>query len=225
MSANWQSGIKYLGGSIDEENRFVQKMARQVHDQIEELSRNYNIGLRLRPQHAKMIVGVKNATINIASNISEDLQVGFIKPRLTYPVLIRFSNASAFVQNDTDDDLRGVAVKINFPGNSEQDFLMTNAEQHHAKNALHAMAISLASTKKNKLQVLFDLVKRVGIVDAIKMIKTVKAQMKRPVTSLTTETYWSRAPLRIGDVVVKYRLLAHSKENENEKISCRLRPQ
>ncbi len=121
---------------------------------------------------------------------------------------------------------------------------MTNAEEHHAKDAFEAMSTSVAfstegalremlSTDNKAIQALdgfLELAKRVGAIDAARIILKLKGQMKIPVESLATETYWSRAPLRIGEVVVKYLLSPvvqkvepkKSEENLGEELKQRL---
>lgn len=206
MATDWRSAIRFLGGSREEEARLIEEMTRQVRRVVENFTDD-NHGKRLRPQHAKMLAGIKNAEFRVSPNLAEDLRVGFLKPGASYQALVRFSNAAGVIkEDDAEKDLRGAAIKIKPSEGEVQDFLMTNAEKHHAKNALEAMAISLSFSKENKLAAIADFIKRVGPIDAPRIILTVSRQMKIPVESLATETFWSRAPLRIGEVVVKYRL-------------------
>lgn len=217
--ANWRSAIKFLGGSEEKENELIANMAQEVRRVVESLSEEHK-DVRRRAQHAKMLAGVKNAEFRVSSAIPEDLRVGFLKPGAVYPSVLRFSNASGFIQSDSEPDLRGAAVKIKPPEGKEHDFLMTNAEEHHAENALEAMATSVAFSTEGTLRQLIDadgklihtidgfvaLARRVDPFDAARILIKLSGQMKIPVESLATETYWSRAPLRIGEVVVKYLL-------------------
>ncbi len=208
MKANWQSAISYLGGTEEKERRLFEKMGKQVHEKIRIISKKYNAAPR-RPQHAKMLAGIKNGTFRVLPDLADDLQVGFLKSGLSYPSIVRFSNAAAFYASDDSQDLRGVAIEISpFEGNV-QDFLMTNAECHHARNAIEAMATSLAFSKEgflNKMIGAVDLAAHVGPKEALRIAKTLSKQTRIPVESIATETFWSRAPFRIGEVVVKYRL-------------------
>lgn len=242
--ANQQLPIKFLGDSEEKENELIEQMAQEVRQVVESL-RDENNGVRRRAQHAKMLAGIKNAEFRVSSGIPEDLRVGFLKPGAVYPAIVRFSNAGGFIRaDDSEDDLRGAAIKINPPEGAEHDFLMTNAEEHHAKDAFEAMSTSVAFSTEGALRQMLDadnkaiqaidgfveLAKRVGPIDAARIILTLKRQMKIPVGSLATETYWSRAPLRIGEVVVKYLLSPvvqkvepkESEKNLGEELKQRL---
>ena len=212
--------IKFLGGSEEREKELIEQMAREVREVVESL-RDKETGVRSRAQHAKPLAGIKNAEFRISSGLPDDLRVGFLKPGAVYPAIVRFSNAAGFIRtNDAEADLRGAAIKINPPEGAEHDFLMTNAEEHHAKDAFEAMSTSVAFSTEGALRQMLDadnkaiqaldgfieLARRVGPIDATHILLTLKRQMKIPVESLATETYWSRAPLRIGEVIVKYLL-------------------
>jgi len=221
---DWQSAIKFLGGSEEKENALIAEMAKEVREIVESL-RDSNGGVRGRAQHARASAGIKNAEFRVLPGIPEDLRVGFLKPDASYRAVLRFSNASGLINRaDSEKDLRGVAIKLNPPEGDEHDFLMTNAEEHHARDAFEAMATSVAFSTDGALRQLIDaddariqklvqtldgfreLARRVGKIDATLIILRLSRQMKTPVESLATETYWSRAPLRIGGVVVKYLL-------------------
>ena len=236
--------IKFLGGSEEKEKELIDQMAREVREVVASLS-DKETGARFRAQHAKMLAGIKNAEFRISSGIPDDLRVAFLKPGAVYTAIVRFSNAGGFIRkDDSKEDLRGVAIKINPPEGEEHDFLMTNAAEHHAKDAFEAMCTSVAFSTEGALRQMLDadnkaiqaldgfieLAKRVGPIDATRIVLTLKRQMKIPVESLATETYWSRAPLRIGEVVVKYLLSpviqkVESKESEKnlgEELKRRL---
>ncbi len=224
MKANWRSAISYLGGTEEIERGLFEKMGKQVQQKIKNIAKKYNTAPR-RPQHAKMLAGIKNGTFRVLPDLAEDLQVGFLKSGLAYPAIVRFSNAAAFFTSDDSQDLRGVAIEIlPFEGNV-QDFLMTNAERHHARNAVEAMATSLAFCKEgflNKMIGAAELATHVGPKVALHIIKTLTKQTKIPVESIATETFWSRAPLRIGEVVLKYRLKPAIQKVEPAKSNANL---
>ena len=236
--------IKLLGGSEEKEKELIGRMAREVREVVASLS-DKETGARFRAQHAKMLAGIKTAEFRISSGIPNDLRVAFLQPGAVYPAIVRFSNAGGFIRmDDSEADLRGVGIRINPPGGAEHDFLMTNAEEHHAKDALEAMSTSVAFSTEGALRQMLDadnqaikaldgfieLAKRVGPIDAAHIVLTLKRQMKIPVESLATETYWSRAPLRIGEVVVKYLLSPvtqkvepkESEKNLGEELKRRL---
>ena len=120
-------------------------------------------------------------------------------------------------------DLRGVAIRVSTE-QGDHDFLMTNAEPHHARDAREAMVTIMAGTKKDAVEDLLGeaigkgaffvyLLLHLGLKTARRIADTLKVQTEREVKSLATETYWSRAPIAIGkvpdpeqSVAVKYRL-------------------
>ncbi len=215
-------------------------------DQVKAQVRNLvpqNGGERHRPQHAKMLAGIRDANFIVSADIPVEIQNGFLQPSAVYPTIVRFSNAIGLIRkNDAEPDLRGIAIRIRSKDGKDQDFLMTNAEKHHAKNAVEAMATSFAFSKPGILQridnwfkgsgrgflqsrkkikkidgILTGLVSlsaQVGIGSALRILKTLSSQMKVPVESLATETFWSRAPIRISEYAYKYRLLPNISKSE-----------
>jgi hypothetical protein len=228
---NWQSAIRFLEGSERKEKELIAKMAQEVRQIVDSL-KDKTTGDRHRAQHAKMLAGIRNAEFHVSSGIPQDLRAGFLKPGAVYPAIVRFSNAGGFIKgDDSEEDLRGVAIRITPPEGKEHDFLMTNAEEHHAKDAFEAMSTSVAFSTEGALRQMVDadndaikaldgfieLARRVGPIDAARIILKLKSQMKIPVESLATETYWSRAPLRVSEVVVKYLLSPVVQKVEPEK--------
>jgi catalase len=219
-NTGWQSELAFLGGSQENEARLIDRFVIE----IQEVARTYEKanGRIMRAQHAKMLAGFTNAEFRISSEVPEDLRVGFIRPGETYKAHVRFSNASsAFLQSDASQDLRGVALRVMVDETNYHDFLMTNAEQHHAKDAKEAMATTVAFADTSalaKLKGIVQLVARVGPLAALRIVKTLKQQMQRPVASLATEQFFSRALLAIGAVAVKYKLTPFAEEPAAEAL-------
>ena len=224
----WQSAIKFWGDNPEKEADLFEKMKDEIQRVVEGF-KDDNQGTRRRPQHAKMIAGIKNAEFRMSSNIPEDLRVGFLKPSMVYRTYVRFSSAHGTIKSDSKRDLRGVAIRVKADQPDYHDFLMTNAERHHAKDASEAMATAV-ELSKGVLAGFPGLVKRVGTVSAFRILLTVILQMVRPIKSIAAETYWSRAPLAIGDVAVKYLLKpvsqkskpARSKDKLGEELKHRI---
>jgi len=204
----WHRDLRFLGGSRDSEQALIDR----YEDEIRAVARTYGIdnGAIMRAQHAKMLGGFGKARFRIANDLPEELQIGFLSPGSEYPAEVRFSNASsALASSDADPDLRGVAIRVLIEKDVAMDFLMTNANRHHARDAEEAMATTVAFAVNGpfrKLRGFFRLAFRIGFSDAIRVIRTLKAQMAIPVESLASETYYSRAPLAIDSIAVKYRL-------------------
>jgi hypothetical protein len=79
------------------------------------LNAQYKDVLHLRDTHPKANACVK-ANITVASNLPSNLDIGFLKGKpdgnKTYKAWIRFSNAADHVTADTENDFRGMAIKM-----------------------------------------------------------------------------------------------------------------
>lgn len=218
-------------GSQDKEDEYF----RQFSDEIKKVVTHFAKDNRrpMRGNHAKILAGIVGAQFRVSPDIPSDLSVGFLgeKPENNdfYETTIRFSNASSrFRDDDTLPDLRGIAIRIK-TRQGDHDFLMTNANEHHAKDAREAMAAIMSGIDKDIAEHFFgdgaigreigglpavvELTLHLGLPTAWHIAQTLKKQMTEKVTSLATETYWSRAPIAVGkvpdpqqSVAVKYRL-------------------
>jgi catalase len=62
---------------------------------------------------------------------------------MEYPAIVRFSNTSGkIIKSDDEPDLRGIAIEVKVSDDKHHDFLMTNAEEHHARDAEKAMVFT-----------------------------------------------------------------------------------
>ncbi len=141
--------------------------------------------------------GCLNGTFKVNSDIVDDAKYGVFVPGAEYPVIGRFSNASGTPKSDKAPDMRGFAMKLALPGGETQDFLMTNGPVHFVKNAKQMMAFGKASSE-GWLAVL-------GFFLGHPQAAIVLAKdTLRHVTSMTTESYWSRTPFKIGPKAMKF---------------------
>jgi len=235
---------KLDNGSIEKEEIFFDQIAKQIREVVNHFTPDNN-HVPSRANHAKIIAGFANAIFRVLPSpaFPQDLTVGFLVPGLEYKAILRFSNANGEITgDDSKPDLRGVALRIE-TGSGNQDFLMTNAELHHAKDAREAMITIRAGVEKDIIADMIPdhlpledqiagmfgalpfLVKHLGFKTALRIAGTLKKQMKLKVESISTETFWSRAPLAIGNAMtpaqsaaVKYRLRPAIKKTEQEHI-------
>ncbi len=197
-----------MGGTEAAELLEVQALARLVKTQVGEI-KNDTGREGLRPQHAKHLAVTRAAQFVVAQGLPHDLQVGFLIPGASYVCSVRFSNAGAMILADSEKDLRGCALKVTVADGKMHDFLMTNAEIHHAKTAVEAMWASYGLYRPGKLKKLRGIIAlalKFGPATALRIVGTLSVQVKRPIESLATESYWSRSPYRFGSVVGKFRL-------------------
>lgn len=218
-----EDGEKKPGSKQAQEEIFFDKLREQIMEVVKHYQQD-NDGHLMRANHAKILAGVVGAEFRVSSQISPDLAVGFLQPGRAYKAHVRFSNASGeFTKDDAAPDLRGVAIRV-LTDQGDHDFLMTNADPHHAKDAREAMVTIVAATKKDAAADRFnDIVGNAAFLahlgfhvpkSARRIVKTLRRQLdSHVVNSLAAETYSSRAPIAIGtpttpeqSVAVKYQL-------------------
>jgi catalase len=221
MNTSWKEEYlnaegKKENGSPEAEDIFFDEIAAQIREVVRHFEED-NQGSRRRANHAKILAGFTNAQFKILPFTPETnkLNVGFLQPGRIYTTTVRLSNASGESnEDDTKPDLRGISIRVN-TDDGLQDFLMTNAEPHHARDAREAMIAIRAGVMKDiiadkipdffpgeeglsgALGALPYMVGHMGL-GGFRMASTLKKQMKLKVESLSTETFWSRAPIAIG---------------------------
>ena len=213
----WQE--VYLGGSRAAEDEMIgQQFAPAINRIQRDIRRIEEQSKFKRAQHGSMIAGTKNARFEVLPDIPDDLQVGLFRPGKQYAAHVRFSNAASIEQAGSAPDLRGAAVRVIDDSGNEHDFLMTNAPFSHARDARQFMTIAAAVVRIGRPSALWKvrawrtaaglvrIGRRLGPKEAARVLRTIRAQTSRPVASLATERYWSRAPFAFGPVAVKFML-------------------
>ncbi len=110
---------------------------------------------------------------------------------------------------DTEPDLRGVALRVQVSPEEVHDLLMTNYPVSHARSAYQFVEFAKATAggRVSRVLGLLKLVRLFGLHEVIRMLRNVMTGRKRTVTSVATETYWSRGAMRWGpDLAVRYLL-------------------
>ncbi|MDZ4833563.1 MAG: hypothetical protein SGJ27_07260 [Candidatus Melainabacteria bacterium] len=213
---------QFLGGSPESELAFL----KQAMDDINLVQRrNKKTGgakTEARAFHAKIHAGIDNAEYVVMDNIPYELQGGILVPGARYRTDVRLSSASGLIQPDTKGDLRGLAARVN-TDLGPQDFLGTNAEQSHARNARQFVEFAKAASGSKAL--MFPrLIGNLGLSETVRMMRTVIGQVKRPIESLVTESYFSRSAYAFGDLAVKFKFTPNSSfSNKSEPSDSFLR--
>jgi hypothetical protein len=159
--------------------------------------------------HRKSLVETSSATFEVASAVPAPLRIGPFMPNAKWPALIRLSSAFPVARPDDVPDQRGLGVHL-VDHERRLDLLATTGEAHHARDA-SAMIASLdaaASVARGgalgKLGALVTLIRAIGLVDALRMTKTISRAAEHGV-SLAAMTFFSRAPFQLGAFAVRYR--------------------
>ncbi len=189
---------RYEGGSAEAERLIFAELARDIMDVQLANKKKARASEVQRAFHAKSILGVANAMLQINPTIPRHLQVGFLKPGVEYLTTVRLSNANGARQADYKRDMRGVALRVKVADNEHHDFLMTNFPVSHARNAFQFVTFARAMAG-SKLLLLPRLILNVGLPETIRMLKNVSSAA-RVVDTLATETYWSRGAILWGEV-------------------------
>ena len=161
-----------------------------------------------RAFHAKSTLAVDSAELRFL-DLPADLRAGFAQPGASYPTVVRFSNASGIPQADTEPDLRGVALRVQVSPDETHDLLMTNFPVSHARDANQFVefANATAGAGISRLLGIVGLLRLFGLDETKRMLKNVMTARRRTVTSVATETYWSRGAMRWGPTLaVRYLL-------------------
>jgi len=228
-------------GSEAKEKVFFDKLAIQIREAIFQ----YNAANKepMRANHAKVLAGFSKALFRVNSQLPPELAFGFLRPSKVYETTIRFSNAAGKKLPDATPDLRGIALRLDTPG-QQYDLLMTSAEIHHARNAAEAMVAINAGVENEKFgktvptetqgmamiigaHSLNYLVLHAGAASGVRIANTLHQQMALKVQSLSTESFWSRAPFAIGPettpekaIAVKFRLRPAKEKPAQEAITA-----
>lgn len=193
---------RFLGGSPSAEAAFIAQAMDDIHVVQRRNQKTGNTKSAARAFHAKIQAGIANAEFVIADAIPAELRSGIFTPGRRYPARLRLSNASGVIQPDTKGDLRGLAVEVQ-TDEGVQHFLGTNGAGSHARNARQFIEFAKAASG-SKLLMFPRLFWNIGVFETVRMLRTVIGQVKRPINSLATESYFSRSAFAFGDYAVKF---------------------
>ena len=201
-----------LGGSPEAERLEFDRLAREIMRVQLTVARTASAhgvphGVD-RAFHARSTLALDTAELRFL-DLSDDLRAGFAQPGATYPTVVRFSNAAGTARPDTEQDLRGVALRVQVSPEEVHDLLMTNYPVSHARDARQFVEFAKATAGGRAARVLglLRLVRLFGVHETVRMLRNVLTARKHHARSVTTETYWSRGAMRWGpELAVRYLL-------------------
>ena len=210
MQEPWKETM--AGGSPEAERAEFDKLARDimlVQLKIAKTASAHGVPHGIdRAFHAKSTLATDRAELAFL-DLPGELRVGFAQPGHAYPATVRFSNANGSGQPDSKPDLRGVALRVQVSPEESHDLLMTNFPVSHARNARQFVEFARATAGGRPAQMLgmFRLIRLFGLRESARMLKNVTTARRRTVSSVATETYWSRGAVRWGPTLaVRYLL-------------------
>jgi hypothetical protein len=210
MQEPWKETM--AGGSPEAERAEFDKLARdimlvQLKNAKTASAHGVSHGVD-RAFHAKSTLATDRAELAFL-DLPGELRSGFAQPGRAYPATVRFSNANGSGQPDSKPDLRGVALRVHVSPEESHDLLMTNFPVSHARNARQFVEFAKATAGRRPAQLLgmLRLIRLFGLRETVRMLKNVTTARRRTVSSVATETYWSRGAVRWGPTLaVRYLL-------------------
>jgi hypothetical protein len=209
MQGSWKETM--VGGSPEAERAEFDKLARDImRVQLKNAKTASAHGVPHgvdRAFHAKSTLATDRAELTFL-DLADDLRAGFAQPGRTYPAAVRFSNAEGTGQPDSKPDLRGVALRVQVSAEESHDLLMPNFPVSHARNARQFVEFAKATAGGRPAPLgILRLVRLFGVRETVRMLKNVMTARRRVVSSVATETYWSRGAARWGPALaVRYLL-------------------
>jgi catalase len=207
----------YLAGSQAKEESLIRKFAADINRIQTEYRDRARPARVLRCVHAKIHLGTCQAQFEVLPEIPTKLRIGLFQPDSRYHAEVRFSNASGAVRPDAESDLRGIAIRVWLEDGRWHDLLMTNATASHEKNAREFMVFTGAAAAGSKFTMVLKLLSQVGPWATIRMLRIIEKQTSRPVYSLATEQFWSRAAYAFGPYALKFSLKPHACGQHNPR--------
>jgi catalase len=148
-------------------------------------------GTLRRGFHAKTLLNVPRAMLRVDPNIPLILQVGIFQPGREYAAVVRFSSSLADVQPDANKQGHGIGIRVQAP-EGPHDILLSDSATSHARDAEQFMALADALTSRLKIVTVLRLMRRVGISEALRMLRVVLRTSTSNMASPATVPYWSR---------------------------------
>ncbi|NOT84411.1 MAG: catalase family protein [Methylococcaceae bacterium] len=194
----WASTIEDVPAG---EDAATQQIVRLIEDGVRAEAKH---GKAHRDAHAKAHGCVK-AEFRVLPQLPDEVKFGIFKEPRTFLAWIRYSNGSGKIQDDTEGDARGMAIKLKGVEHSKsgtQDWVMINHPVFFVRNAADYVEFQKALATDSPLKFFFPSfnpfdfrLHELGIVNAIK---------NKTVANPLDAQYWSMTPYRLGDTAMKF---------------------
>ena len=228
MQVEWAE--EFSGGSPEAERREFAELAQeiiriQLKTQQRAGARGVPHGLQ-RALQAKTTFASTHAQLRFL-NLPAHLEADFARSGATYPVTVRFSNASGAGRPDFARDLRGVALRIAVSPEQQHDLLLTTVPATPARNAYQYVKFVTATSGGllSRAAGLMKLSFFIGPFETVRMIAKDRAQRSHPVRSLATQTYYSGGAIRWGGTAAVRYLLRPVPGTEDGLLPSRTDPE
>ncbi len=167
---------------------------------------------------AKGTYATGKAELAVSPDLPAVLSEGPFQAGAKHRAIVRFSNASNSIQSDGEADQRSVAIRITDDHGKFQDILLTSGSSaNHAKDA-QAFLAGAEAKAKGGIGGIFGLARDVGPIDAVRMLVASKLAASEG-KSLAAESFFGRAPFKLGEHAVHIRLVPKNADETTVKGS------
>lgn len=199
----WQE--RYAGGSKEAEDSAIDGFATDILTAQKQARGKHGKGAS-RTLHAKILVGVRNARVDVDPGLPPELAAGYFQPGARLLATVRLSNASPFYVGDAAPDMRGAAIRIHLEKGRWHDLLMTSYPVSHARSAWQFIRIAVIATGP-KLLIVPRLFLTLGVSETLRVLDNFKSS-RTPIESLAVQRFWSRSATLWGQAgPVRYSLI------------------
>lgn len=179
-------------------------------------------GPAMRALHAKGNAGVA-ATFTVLPDLPEHARVGLFAEPSTYEAYVRFSNGAGKRQHDKVGDVRGIAIKVlGVPGKkvipgltdaTTQDFLMIRSRSMPFRT-VHEFVEVVSAAAGSPILALPKILWSLGLSRGVGLLGELSRGLSAPLMSLAATTYYSPAPIRIGEYAARLQLTPHATQED-----------
>jgi len=172
-----------------------------------------------RALHRRQLLALR-AQFEVLGGLPEHARQGLFARPGRYDAWIRLSNGASSSNPDRRADVRGFAIKVlgvHGPGalgageTECQDFLLIQLPATGFVRSAEFVEVALAAAK-GPLAVIGAMVRRHGLLGAVRRLKRIGAGLKAPFSGFATERFYSALPFACGAYAVRARLLPPADE-------------
>lgn len=189
------------------EPKFIEDLGERLKAKI---IRDNAGGMMRRDAHPKMH-GLVQAEFIVEHGLPEELAVGIFSVAKSYPTWVRFSNQDGSINPDSQNDIRGMALKLmQVPGEKllaeekdaqTQDFIVISTDVFVTKDVEEFDGLIKALVGGGGAKLLYFLTHW-------RVVRNLLKSMKRFASPLQIR-YFSTTPYLLGDRAVKYSAIPH----------------
>jgi hypothetical protein len=190
---------RYMGGDIAAERALLDAAMPKVNRIQDVVAAKQRAPVRRTFHNKGTVVEVR---LDVASNIPEPLQIGWLQPGAAYPGFGRFSRSQSFRREDMARDQRGFAFRIETPQGA-QDLLFSNTPASFARDPLQFLKVTTIFAESPLPIAALRVLPAVGVREGLRILRDLLRAPDRQLP-FTGQRYWARTPLELGDLAARF---------------------